>query len=39
MADNALKPAFLAGPDYPKWLGEKEALTKDLMQKGGLIKK
>ena len=38
MTDNALKPAFLAGPDYPKWLEEKEGLTKDLMKKGGLIK-
>ena len=38
MADNALKPALLAGPDYPKWLEEKEVLTKDLMKKGGLIK-
>ncbi len=38
MADNALKPAFMAGPDYPKWLEEKEALTKELMKKGGLIK-
>lgn len=38
IADNALKPAFLTGPEYPKWLEEKEALTKDLMKKGGLIK-
>ncbi len=38
VADNALKPAFLTGPEYVKWLQEKEALTKDLMQKGGLLK-
>ena len=38
LADNALKPAFLTGPDYPKWLEEKETLTKDLMKKGGLVK-
>ena len=37
IADFALKPAFLAGPEYEKWLGEKEALTKDLMKKGGMI--
>ncbi len=35
----ALKPAFLSGPDYVKWLGEKESLTKDLMSKGGMLKK
>jgi tripartite-type tricarboxylate transporter receptor subunit TctC len=38
-SDFALKPAFLAGPDFVKWLGEKEALTKDLMAKGGMLKK
>ncbi len=38
LADNALKPGFLTGPDYPKWLEQKEAVTKDLMKKGGLIK-
>ena len=36
--DNALKTAFLTGPDYVKWLEEKEARTKELMKKGGLIK-
>jgi tripartite-type tricarboxylate transporter receptor subunit TctC len=35
---NALKPALLAGPEYVKWLEEKDALTKDLMKKGGLTK-
>ena len=38
VADNALKPAPLSGPDYVKWLEEKDALTKELMKKGGLIK-
>jgi putative tricarboxylic transport membrane protein len=37
--DNGLKPALLAGPDYVKWLEEKEVLTKDLMAKGNLLKK
>jgi tripartite-type tricarboxylate transporter receptor subunit TctC len=37
-ADNALKTAFLTGPDYTKWLEEKETRTKDLMKKGGLVK-
>jgi len=39
VSDFALKPAFLSGPDFVKWLGEKEALTKDLMAKGGMLKK
>ncbi len=38
VSDSALKPAFLTGPAYVKWLEEKEELTKDLMKKGGLIK-
>ena len=39
MEDGALKPAFLTGPDYVKWVEQNEALHKDLMTKGGLIKK
>ncbi len=39
ISDNGLKPAFLTGPDYVKWLEEKEKLTKDLMAKGNLLKK
>jgi len=35
---NALKAAWLTGTDYVKWLGETEALHRDLMQKGGLLK-
>lgn len=38
LADFALKPAFLAGDDYVKWLEEKDKMTKDLMVKGGLLK-
>jgi putative tricarboxylic transport membrane protein len=39
MEDGALKPAFAAGPEYVKWVEENEALHKDLMTKGGLLKK
>jgi putative tricarboxylic transport membrane protein len=38
VSDMGLKAAYLAGPDYVKWVGEQEALHKDLMTKGGLIK-
>ena len=34
-----LKSAFLAGPDFVKWLEDMEALHKDLMREGGLLKK
>ncbi len=37
--DFALKPAFLAGPEFVKWLEETEVLHRELMTKGGLIKK
>jgi len=37
LTENALKPAFLSGPEYVKWLEETEALHKDLMKKGGMI--
>ncbi len=39
LKDYALKPAFLSGPEYVKWLEQKEAATKDLMDKGGMLKK
>jgi tripartite-type tricarboxylate transporter receptor subunit TctC len=39
VSDYALKPAFLSGPEYVKWLEQKEAATKDLMSKGGMLKK
>jgi putative tricarboxylic transport membrane protein len=38
LVDNALKPAFLAGPEYVKWVEQAEELHKDLMRKGGMIK-
>jgi putative tricarboxylic transport membrane protein len=39
ISDNGLKAAYLTGADYVKWVGEQEAIHKDLMTKGGLIKK
>ncbi len=39
MDEGALKPAFATGDEYVKWLGEAEVLHRDLMTKGGLIKK
>src|SRR5438552_4284822 len=39
MVKGALKPAFAAGPEYVKWVEENEKLHRDLMTKGGLIKK
>jgi tripartite-type tricarboxylate transporter receptor subunit TctC len=37
--DGGLKRAFLTGSEYVKWLEPTENLHKDLMTKGGLIKK
>ena len=39
MEDNALKPAFASGSEYVKWVEENEKLHRDLMAKGGLLKK
>jgi len=39
LSDNALKAQFMSGPEYVKWLEQAEALHKDLMSKGGLLKK
>ena len=39
LSDFALKPAFLSGDDYVKWLEEKDKATKELMAKGDLLKK
>jgi len=39
LADGALKPAFATGAEYVKWLEENEQLHRDLMAKGGLLKK
>src|SRR6266508_3859176 len=38
VSDGALKPAFLTGPEYVKWVEENEKLHRDLMVKEGLIK-
>jgi len=37
--DGALKPAFATGDEYVKWLVGAEELHRDLMTKGGLLKK
>jgi len=37
--DGALKPAFATGAEYVKWVEENEQLHKELMTKGGLLKK
>ncbi len=39
MDDGALKPAFATGAEYTKWVEDNEQLHKELMAKGGLLKK
>jgi len=39
LAKGALKAAFATGAEYVKWLEGAEQLHKDLMTKGGLLKK
>lgn len=39
LKQGALKPAWETGPEYVKWLGEAEELHRELMTKGGLLKK
>jgi len=39
MDDGALKPAFASGDEYVKWVEANEKLHRDLMAKGGLLKK
>ena len=39
MEEGALKPAFVTGAEYVKWVEENEKLHRDLMEKGGLLKK
>lgn len=39
VADMGLKGAFLSGPEYVKWLEEKDKTTKHFMAKGDLLKK
>ena len=38
VVENGLQAAYLSGPEYVKWLQEKETLTKGSMVKGGLLK-
>ena len=39
MEENALKPAFASGAEYVKWVEENEQIHRELMAKGGLLKK
>ena len=39
LEQGALKPAFATGPEYAKWLADAEQLHRDLMTRGGLLKK
>ena len=39
VSDMGLKAAYLSGPDFVKWLEEKDKATKELMAKGNLLKK
>jgi putative tricarboxylic transport membrane protein len=39
LEEGALKSAFSTGTEYVKWVEENEQLHKDLMTKGGLLKK
>jgi len=39
ISKGALKGAFATGAEYAKWVEENEGLHKQLMEKGGLIKK
>jgi putative tricarboxylic transport membrane protein len=38
VTDNGLKDAYLTGPEFVKWLEEKDANTQRLMKAGSLIK-
>ncbi len=39
LKQGALKPAFATGAEYVKWLEENDKLHRELMAKGGLLKK
>jgi tripartite-type tricarboxylate transporter receptor subunit TctC len=39
LSQGALKPSWLTGPDYVKWLEAAESQHRDLMVQGGLLKK
>jgi tripartite-type tricarboxylate transporter receptor subunit TctC len=38
LENGALKPSWLTGPEFVKWLESTEGVHKELMQKGGLLK-
>ena len=39
LGEGALKPAFATGAEYVKWVEGNEQLHKELMAKGGVLKK
>jgi len=39
MQQGALRPAWLIGPEFNTWLGREDQAHRDLMTKGGLLKK
>ena len=39
MQQGALRPAWLVGPEFNAWLGREDQVHRDLMTKGGLLKK
>jgi putative tricarboxylic transport membrane protein len=39
MQQGALRPAWLVGPEFNTWLGREEQVHRELMTKGGLLKK
>jgi putative tricarboxylic transport membrane protein len=39
MQQGALRSAWLVGPEFNAWLGREEQVHRDLMTKGGLLKK
>jgi tripartite-type tricarboxylate transporter receptor subunit TctC len=39
LSKGALKPAFATGAEYVKWVEDNEKLHRDLMARGGLLKK
>jgi putative tricarboxylic transport membrane protein len=39
LSKGALKPAFATGAEYVKWVEENDKLHRELMAKGGLLKK
>ena len=39
MQQGALRPAWLVGPEFNTWLGREDQVHRDLMTKGGLLKK